>query len=199
KFEVFEQPVFAQKVQTGCRIKIVLMLSRFLGFRLNVKGSLESDLFLVIDCHVQKFRQVLQFALHVSIPKRGIAFAAAPENVTLGTQFKSDFHGLLDLRGGVSEYLGIWAGGRSVHEPRMHKKTGCGPKQLYSSPLRVLCRMLALFKQSLRFPRSGSIIDCVEVLFAATSNVKTHQNLTCDPVIPALAVKRASKTQADLW
>src|SRR6516162_5602288 len=104
------------------------MLGRFLGFRLDVKGSFEAYLFLVIDGHVQKVCQVFQFAFHISVPKRGITFAAAPENVTLRTQFMSDFHGLLDLCGGVSEDLGIWAGGCPMRESRMGKETGSGPK-----------------------------------------------------------------------
>src|SRR6516164_10396305 len=104
------------------------MLGRLLRFRLDIKGSFESDLLFVIDGHVQKFRQVFQFAFHIGIPERGITFAAAPENVTLRTQFMSYFHGFLHLCGGVSEYLGIWAGGSPMGEPRMGKETGGGPK-----------------------------------------------------------------------
>jgi hypothetical protein len=73
---------------------------------------------------------VFQFTFHIGIPERGITFAAAPENVTLSTEFMSYFHGFLHLCGGVGEYAGIWAGGCSMREPRMGKKTGGGPKQL---------------------------------------------------------------------
>src|SRR6516164_103177 len=111
------------------------MLGRFLGFRLDVKGSFKTYLFLVIDSHLQKFRQMFQFAFHIRIPKRGITFTAAPENVTLRTQLMRNFHGLLDLCGGVSEYLGIWARGCPMHESRMGKETGGGPKQLDSRAL----------------------------------------------------------------
>jgi hypothetical protein len=50
KFEVFEQPVFAQEVQTGCSVKIVLMLGWFLGFGLDVEGPLEAGLFFLRAC-----------------------------------------------------------------------------------------------------------------------------------------------------
>src|SRR5262249_42404142 len=82
--------------------------------------------------------QVFQFAFHISIPERGITFTAAPENVTFRTQFMSCFHRLLHLCGGVSEYLGIWAGGCSMRKPRVGKKARSGPKQLDSRALLLL-------------------------------------------------------------
>ena len=69
EFKVFEKAVFPQEVQTGRRVGIVLMFGGFLGFRLDIEGSLEADLLFVIDGHVQELRKVLNFPFHVGIPE----------------------------------------------------------------------------------------------------------------------------------
>ena len=125
---MFEEPVFAQEIQTCCRIKIVLVFGRFLRFWLEVKGSLKADLFLVINSHMQKFRQVFQFPFHISVPEAGIPFAAAPEDVACRAQCMSDFDCLLHLRGCVDKYVGIRTGGRSMRETRMDEQAGGGPE-----------------------------------------------------------------------
>ena len=52
-----EQVVFAQEVQAGGGVGVVLVLGRLLGLGLDVELALEADLLLVVDRHVQELRR----------------------------------------------------------------------------------------------------------------------------------------------
>ena len=116
-------------------IRIVLMLRRFLGLRLDVELAFEPDLLFVIHGQVQEFGEVIQLAFHVRVPQRRVTFASAPEHVTGAAQFVRDFQRLLHLRGGKGEGVGVATGGRAMHEPRIGEQIGRAPEQFDAGAL----------------------------------------------------------------
>ena len=78
QLDVLFQVVSPDEIQTGCRVEIVLMLGRFLGFRLKEELPFKADALGVLDGHVHKGRQVLEFAAHVGVVKVHITFADRP-------------------------------------------------------------------------------------------------------------------------
>src|SRR5262249_34349433 len=60
QLEVGEEVVGPQEVEAGGRVEVVLVFGRFLGFRLDVEGTCEANLFLELDGHVQQPRQVIE-------------------------------------------------------------------------------------------------------------------------------------------
>ena len=52
EFEISQQIILTQEIQACCRIRVVLVLGRLFRLGLNIKLTLETDLFLVIDRHV---------------------------------------------------------------------------------------------------------------------------------------------------
>ena len=67
QLEVRQQVVFAQEVEAGRGVGVVLVLGRLLRLRLDVELALEADLLLVLDGHVQELREVIELALHVGV------------------------------------------------------------------------------------------------------------------------------------
>ena len=57
---------------------------------------------------------MVELALHVGVEQGLVALAAAPEDVARAAEFLGDFHGLLDLGGGVGEDVGVGVGGGAV-------------------------------------------------------------------------------------
>ena len=143
ELEMGQQIVFAQEIQAGGGVGIVLMLGRLLGLWLDVELAFEADLLFVIHRQMQQFGEVLQFALHVGVQQRHVAFAAAPEHVAFAAQFVRDFHGLLDLRGGKGKDLGVAAGARAVHVTGIGKQVRGAPEQFDARALLLLLQDLA--------------------------------------------------------
>jgi hypothetical protein len=83
----------------------------------------------------RKAGEVVDLALHVGVPKRGVAFAATPEGVTFATEAMRDIHRLLHLRGGVSENVGVRAGGSALAVTRMGEEAGGAPEELLAGLL----------------------------------------------------------------
>src|SRR5580658_214774 len=83
EFEMFFKPVGAQEGDSSGHVEIVLMLGRFLRFRLDQKLPLETDLLRVIDRHLQKRGQEILLALEVGVEKSLITFPSAPKNIIL--------------------------------------------------------------------------------------------------------------------
>ena len=119
QLEMLEQPVFAQEVQAGCRVEIVLVFGRFLGFWLDVEGALEADLLLIVDRHVQEPREVVDLPLDVRVPETCISLATSPEGIAFAAELVRYLERLLHLRGGVGKDIGIWAGRCAVAKPRI--------------------------------------------------------------------------------
>ncbi len=66
-----------------------------------------------------------------------VALAAAPQDVVLAAQLLGNVEGLLHLRGGVGEHLGIGVGGRAGHEARIGEHIGRAPQELHARALLV--------------------------------------------------------------
>ena len=136
--EMILEAVFAQEVEAGGRVAVVLVGGRLLGLGLDVELALESDLLLVVDGHLEEAGEVIEFALHVGVPEGGVAFAATPEGVSLATEFVGDFHRLLHLGRGVGVDIGVGAGGRSVEEAGIGEEAGGAPEKLDAGALLLL-------------------------------------------------------------
>ena len=135
ELEMIEQIVFAQEIQAGRGVGIVLVLRRFLWFRLDEKLALEADGFLVVHRHVQEFREMFLFALEVGVEQGRVTLASAPKDVARAAEFVRDFERLLHLRGGEREHVGIATRGRAVHVTRIGKEIGRAPEQLDAGAL----------------------------------------------------------------
>ena len=149
QLQVRQQVVLPEEVEAGGGVGIVLMLGRLFRLGLDVELALEADLLGVVDRHVQELGEVVELALHVGVPEILVAFAAAPEDVAGAVEFLGDFEGLLHLRRGVGEDLGVAARGRTVHVARIAEQVGRAPEQLDAGPL-------LFFLEHLRRRRRGS-------------------------------------------
>src|SRR5210317_991423 len=97
QFELSHEIVLAEKVQTGSRVRVILMRRRFARLWLNKEVACEAYLLLVVHRHAQECREVIQFTAHVRIIESGIALTTAPEDVAFATKAMSDFESLLYL------------------------------------------------------------------------------------------------------
>ncbi len=107
EFEIIQQAVFAEEIEAGGGVGIVLVRRGLARLGLDVELAVEADAFFVINGQVQQAREVIQLALHVRVQQGGVTFAAAPEDVALATQLVRGIQGGLDLGGGVGEDVGI--------------------------------------------------------------------------------------------
>ena len=122
------------------RVVVVLVLRRLIRLRLDEQRALEADLVLVLDDQVHEAPELIELALHVGVEQRLVAFAAAPEHVVLAAQLLRDLEGLLHLRGGVGEHLGIGVGRGARHVARVREQVGRPPQQLDAGALHVACQ-----------------------------------------------------------
>ena len=98
--EVLFEAVLLEETDDGRYVEVVLVLHRLLRLRLNIEISRESDASRIVYGHVHKAGHVVLFKSHIGVEKRLVAFAAAPENVTLTAKTNGDLDSLLDLRCG---------------------------------------------------------------------------------------------------
>lgn len=111
ELKIIEKIVFAEEVQAGSGVGVILVGAWLTGLRLDVEGTLEADFLGVIHGHVKQAGEIIELALHVGIKKGGIAFAATPENIAETAELVGDFERLLYLSGSVGIDMGI---GRSA-------------------------------------------------------------------------------------
>src|ERR1041385_6806433 len=126
------QAVFAEEIEARGGVGIVLMFGWLLRLGFDVELALKADLLLVLDGHVEETAEVIEFAFDVGVPKRGIAFAATPKDIACAAEFVGNLDGFFDLRGGVSEDVGIASGGCAMHITRMGKEASGAPEKLYA-------------------------------------------------------------------
>ena len=84
---------------------------------------------------MQEAGQVVQLALHVGVEQGLVALAPAPEDVARAAELLGDLQGLLHLRGGEGEDVGVAARGRAVHVARVAEQVGRAPEQLDAGAL----------------------------------------------------------------
>ena len=94
QFEVFEQIVFAEEVQAGGGVGIVLVLGRFFRLRLDVELALEADLLLVIDRHVQERGQMIQLPASYRCSATSCSLRARPRTHSLRRPARASLRGL---------------------------------------------------------------------------------------------------------
>ena len=107
QLEVLQEAVFAEEVEAGGRIGIVLVGRGFARLRLDEELALEADLLRVVDSEVQERGEVVELTLHVGVDQRGVAFAAAPEDVTFAAESLGGLERVTDLAGAVGEHVGV--------------------------------------------------------------------------------------------
>jgi len=129
ELEMLEEIVFAEEVQTRGGIAVVLVAGGFFWLRLDPERAFKSDLFFVIHRHVEKLREMVEFPFHVRIPKGRVSLPAAPEYISLASEFMGDFEGLLDLGCSEREDVSVRAGRRSMEKSWVDEKAGCAPEQ----------------------------------------------------------------------
>ena len=111
-------------------VEIVLMLGRLLRLRLDQQNPLEADLVLVVDDQRQESPELLQLAGKIGVEQGLVSFAAAPQHVILAAELVRRIDGVLHLRGGVGEHVGIGIGRRARHVTRMAEEVGGAPQEL---------------------------------------------------------------------
>ena len=135
ELEVVEQAVFAEEVEAGGGVGVVLVRGGFARLGLDVELALESDLLGVVDGEVKQRREVVEFALHVGVEQGGVAFATAPEDVAFAAEAVGGFKGVLHLRGSVGEDVGRRRGACTVGIAWMGEEAGGAPEELFPGGL----------------------------------------------------------------
>ena len=130
--DVVFQTVGAEEVNARGRIKVVLMLGRFLRFGFKVELTLESDFLGVINRHVHEDCQMIQLALHVGVEPGHVSFSTAPEHVAFSAQFFGNFNSLFNLSGCVSEGISMAGSCCAMHESGIAEQIRRTPKELFA-------------------------------------------------------------------
>ena len=78
---MIDQPLGPTEVQACGHVEIVLMLRRLLGLWLKQELPLKSNLLRIVDRHVHKRGQVVEFAFHIGIEQVLVSLATAPKHV----------------------------------------------------------------------------------------------------------------------
>jgi len=169
KLEVLVQAVGAEEADAGRAVEVVLVLGGLLRLGLDEELALEADLLGVIDGHLHECSEVILLTTEVGVEEGLVAFAAAPENVVFATELFGDFHGLLYLRSGVGEDMGVRVGGGAVHEARVAEEVGGAPEELHAGGLLQLFRVgddlvevLVGLGEGLAFRRDVAVVERVE-------------------------------------
>ena len=164
-----QQIVLAQEVQARRRVAVVLVAGRLLRLRLDVELTREPDGLLVIDRQVQEPRQVVELALHVRVPERGVALAPAPERVPPAAEGVRHLDGLLDLRRRVGEHVGVGARRRAVDVARVAEQRRRAPQQLDARAFLLLLedgrdgvQVAVGFREGLAFRGHVAVVEGVE-------------------------------------
>ena len=127
--KVLHQAVLLQERVAAARVKVVLVLGGLFGLGLDPERAVEADLLFVVHREIQKQPEVIHLALQVGVQQCLVAFAAAPEHVAAAAKLLRALYGLLDLRRGVGEDVGVGAGGRAAHKSRVAEGVGGAPQQ----------------------------------------------------------------------
>ena len=128
-FEFVQQVVFAQEAQDGGGIVVVLVLGRLFGLGLYEQGAGKADCLFVFNGHVQEARELVLLVGHVGVEQAGVPFASTPKHVIGPPEPMGAFHGLLDLRCGPGEDVGVGVGGGPVRKARVRETVGRAPQQ----------------------------------------------------------------------
>ena len=111
---------------------------------------------------------MLDFALHVGVQERHIAFTTTPEYVVFATQRNGCVDGIFHLRTGVGQHGKVGVGRGPVHVARVRKHVGRSPQQFHTAGALLLLRVVdnglhALFVAAGRW-RFVDQIDIVEAV-----------------------------------
>ena len=127
--EMLIQVMRAQETQHRGRVKVILVLRRFMRLGLDQELALETDLLLVVNCQLKKLRKLFLLLAQLGVEQRFISLAPAPEDVVFAAQFVGRVDRMLQLRRSISKDMNIRIGARSVSVARIGKKIGRAPKQ----------------------------------------------------------------------
>jgi hypothetical protein len=132
ELEVLLEAVGAEEGDAAGDIEVVLVLRGLLRLGLDEELALEADALGVIDRHVEEGGEVVLLALEVGVEERLVALAAAPEHVVLAAELLGDIQGLLHLRGGVGEDVGVGVRRCAAHVARVREEVGRAPEEFHA-------------------------------------------------------------------
>ena len=119
-----------QKADDGFRIHIILMLCRFHRLRFNKESSCKPVCTAIIAGDSQHLSQMFFFTLLVSIQKRHVTLASAPEHIIRTSQFDCGVDGILYLNGSPRNDIKVGICCGSVHVARVTEYVCSAPQQL---------------------------------------------------------------------
>ena len=122
--EVLIQSVGFEETDNGLGIHIILVFARLHWLGLNEESTLESLRTSIVSRHTEHSSHVLFLTLLVSVEKRHIALATAPEHIVLCAEFDTCVNSVLNLHDSTSHYIKIRVGARTVHVTGMPKDIG---------------------------------------------------------------------------
>ena len=183
QFEVLQQAVFTEEVEAGGRVGIVLVGRGFARLGLDEELTLEADLLRVVDGEVQERGEVVELTLHVGVDEGGVAFAAAPEDVTFAAEGLGGLERVTDLAGAVGEHVGVGRGARALRIARVGEETGGAPEELLAGALLVGLELLGdagevgvRLGQGLAFRRDVAVVEAVEVDLALLEELEEDRD-----------------------
>ena len=185
QLEVLQQAVFTEEVEAGSRIGVVLVGRGFARLRLDQELALEADLLCVVDSEMEERGEVVEFALHVGVNQRGVAFAAAPEDVTFAAEGLGGLERVADLAGAVGEHVGVRRGARALRVARVGEETGGAPEELLAGALLEGLQLLGdavevrvRLGERLAFRRDVTVMEAVEVDLALLEELEEDRDAT---------------------
>ncbi len=106
ELQLTHEIVLAEEVQTGRRVRVILVRRGFAWLRLDEEIAGEADLFLVGDSHFQERGKMVQFTRDIGIVESRVTLATTPEHVTFAAEAVGHFEGLFHLGSAVGKHVG---------------------------------------------------------------------------------------------
>lgn len=138
QLHLVQQIILTQEVDARCRVEVVLVRGRLLRLGFDEELAGESDLHFVVVGEVEELREVIEFAFHVGVQERTVAFATAPEHIVFASEFFGHFQGLFDLSGRKGEDVGIARSRGTVNVTLVAEEVGRTPEQFDTGTLLLL-------------------------------------------------------------
>ena len=180
-FNLFFQTELLQEAIHRRHVVVILMLGRFLRFRLDQQRAAEANFVLVVDNHLHKAANLLALLTQIGVEQSFIAFTPAPEDIVFAAQLMRGVHCRHHLRGRPAKHFRIRVGCRTRAVAWVSEAVCRAPEQLHAALL-LLCRqyihhlrkVVQILFQRCAFRRHVDVMEAVVRHIQLVEELKRH-------------------------